>query len=184
MLILRRLGAYACDYAIVLIAVTVCFTIYLIFGTEILQAIQISPALLSDKALLLKEMDNFLPLPSRILLALLMLAASFAYFILLESSKKQATLGKRLFNLKVSSEQGRGMSVWHACQRYFWFALPSILYLLLCVVKKDSAEDAKLSMKVIAILLMHAAWYFPILVTPDNRSAYDILSRTKVVSSS
>jgi uncharacterized RDD family membrane protein YckC len=84
--------------------------------------------------------------------------------------------------LKVSTEQGSHLSILHAYQRYFWFALPDILYLLLCVLKTDLTVETQFNIRMFAILLMRVLWYFPIFVTPGKRCAYDILSRTKVIN--
>jgi uncharacterized RDD family membrane protein YckC len=47
-------------------------------------------------------------------------AISWAYFAGCESSKRQATPGKRLFGLRVTDEDGKRATFWRASQR-FWF---------------------------------------------------------------
>jgi uncharacterized RDD family membrane protein YckC len=53
-----------------------------------------------------------------------------AYFVLMESSEKQATLGKMLLNLKVGKANGERLSVANALGRYF---AKIISALILCI---------------------------------------------------
>ncbi len=111
------------------------------------------------------------------------------YYVSLESSIMQATLGKKLLGLKVVGIRGTRLSLWRACERYFWFMLPHILFWILCdgrelLMQYAAGNLTKVTptMGMYAIFIMHILWYLPVCVTPDKTSAYDILSSTKVIN--
>lgn len=70
----------------------------------------------------------------------------FAYFVFMESSPKQATLGKQLMNLKVTNEQYQRLSVEQAIIRWIC-KIPSALILMLGYImaafdqKKQALHD-------------------------------------------
>lgn len=52
---------------------------------------------------------------------------SWFYFATLESSAKQGTIGKQVFNLKVTDSSGNSISFWRATGRYFAKILSSLI---------------------------------------------------------
>lgn len=56
------------------------------------------------------------------------LIATIIYYVLMESSKKQATIGKMIFGIKVVDENGGRISVGRAIGRYFGKYLSGMIF--------------------------------------------------------
>jgi uncharacterized RDD family membrane protein YckC len=72
------------------------------------------------------------------------LAASWLYFALMESSPRQATLGKSLLSLRVTDKNGQRLSFGHATGRYFSKIITGLVplgigYILAGVTEKKQA---------------------------------------------
>jgi uncharacterized RDD family membrane protein YckC len=61
---------------------------------------------------------------------LLLLCLGVAYYVVLESSYRQATIGKMAFGLKVSTESGERITAVNALGRYFAKILSAIILLI------------------------------------------------------
>lgn len=64
------------------------------------------------------------------LLTVLQLLAGISYFSVLESSTRQATLGKSVVGIKVGDEEGRQISLGTAVGRYFSKILSAVILLI------------------------------------------------------
>lgn len=97
----------------------------------------------------------FSPPPDTITLPTLvvLLTLPFSYYVILESSDKQASFGKRLMDIKVVNANGGKSSASRIMIRTLLYFIP-----------------------VLALL-----WYLP--VFPEKTTVYDLLSGTKVVGS-
>ena len=71
--------------------------------------------------------DGYNMLQSNIPLSIISLGVGIAYFAGLESSTRQATLGKMLFKLKVGDVNGNQISFGNALGRYFAKILSAII---------------------------------------------------------
>ena len=71
--------------------------------------------------------DGYNMLQSNIPLSIISLGIGIAYFAGMESSTRQATLGKILFRLKVGDAQGKQISFGNALGRYFAKILSGII---------------------------------------------------------
>ncbi|WP_304544561.1 RDD family protein [Sulfurimonas microaerophilic] len=73
----------------------------------------------------------------------------FSYFIFLESSKKQATLGKRIFKIKVVNHEGERLSIANSAGRNFGRILSGLIlgigYLMVLFTPKKQALHDKLA---------------------------------------
>jgi uncharacterized RDD family membrane protein YckC len=105
----------------------------------------------------------------------------FAYFVYFESSKAQATPGKRWMNLKVVDLEGRRISFPRAFFRYFARGMPGLVLVIV-----DVAANG------VGIVNEHLIWYFfipfvtyaPILFMDEGLGVHDVLACTVVVKGS
>lgn len=104
--------------------------------------------------------------------------ALFAYFVYFESSKAQATPGKKWMNLRVTDLEGRRISFLRAFFRYFARGMPTIV-----LVVVDVATNG------IGIINEHLGFYFlipivtyaPILFMDMRQGLHDVMAGTIVV---
>lgn len=104
----------------------------------------------------------------------------FAYFVYFESSKAQATPGKKWMDLKVVDLEGRRISFLRAFFRYFARGMPSIV-----LVVVDIAANG------MGIINEHLGFYFlipivtyvPILFMDMRQGVHDVMAGTVVVKS-
>ena len=89
-----------------------------------------------------------------ITLALLELVIGWLYFVLLETSQKQATLGKMLVEIKVTDINGNRLGFGQATGRYF--------------------------SKMISMIILGVGFLFP-LWTPRKQALHDIIAGTLVL---
>lgn len=107
------------------------------------------------------------------------------YFAILESSKNQASFGKKLFNLYVCDSNNQKLSFLRALSRYFLLIIPSMPT---CVIYISSSSTIDYISKVQNYylmpigLLVSAIYFIPIFFTKGRRTAYDILTSSRVCS--
>lgn len=75
-------------------------------------------------------LGNYSIIQSSPLLSLLQFIVAIGYFTGMESSSKQATLGKAVVGIKVGDEQGRQISLGTAVGRYFCKILSAVILLI------------------------------------------------------
>lgn len=106
------------------------------------------------------------------------------YYVLLESSKYQASLGKQLFKLYVSDLHDQRLSFLRALGRYVLLLLPSLPLLYVQFTSESMAEYThKVSghyFLMAIYLLVVFIWISPIFFTKARTTFYDMLSETRV----
>lgn len=106
------------------------------------------------------------------------------YYVLLESSKYQASLGKQLFNLYVSDLHNHTLTLPRALGRYLLLLIPHILLLYVQITSASEADfvakisDHPLMMWVYFVIVL--VWIIPIFFTQARTTFYDMLSSTRV----
>jgi uncharacterized RDD family membrane protein YckC len=106
--------------------------------------------------------------------------ALFAYFVYFESSRAQATPGKKWMNLKVVDFEEKRISFLRAFFRYFARGVPGIVLVVVDVAANGAG-----------IINEHLGWYFliplaiymPILFMDMRQGVHDVLTGTVVVKS-
>ena len=122
------------------------------------------------------------------------------YFCFFESSKHQATPGKNLFGLYVSTLDDTKITLGRALGRYLLLALPRLLPAAL-IIYGISAYDIPLDanslglfvgtigattvaywwmLLLLLFLMLYIAWFIPIFFTKERKTVYDMLSGTRV----
>lgn len=156
-----------------------CFIDGLIMGIPIavsLLIIIIPFMLTADKELLQLQTMKYT--------SVIVLIVSLLYYTLFESSKYQATLGKKLFNLYVSDINNQRISFKNALGRWFLWWFPGIPVLLLQLTSTSMADyDAKMQNYwwFFAICYtLYLVFLIPIFFTKERTTLYDILSSTRV----
>jgi uncharacterized RDD family membrane protein YckC len=115
------------------------------------------------------------------------------YFVYFEQSEWQGTIGKKICKIKVVDTANKRLSLFKALNRYLVRIAPSLLFYYLsffinspaCLKTLESATDLSTTCGKIVVIggtAITLLWYGPIFCTKDNRTTYDILSNTKVVS--
>lgn len=94
----KRIAAFVVDFIILCVTTPLVMSVFFIF-------LNTPPP----------EKDN----PMAIVLAVIFIIISWLYFAFTECSKKQASIGKRIFQLKVTDLQGNRISFYKATLR-FW----------------------------------------------------------------
>ena len=111
-----RVGAYIVDTIVLLIAQTIIFTI---FGVSMFGATSLDPA----------ATDVFATAGGGIAYAITTIG-SVLYFVIMESSAKQGTLGKMALGLVVTDADGNRISFLRALGRYFAKILSGLILLI------------------------------------------------------
>ncbi len=104
----------------------------------------------------------------------------FAYFVYFESSKAQATPGKKWMNLRVIDFEGKRISFLRAFFRYFARGMPSIVLVVVDIATNGTG-----------IINEHLGFYFlipfvtyaPILFMDMRQGVHDVMAGTVVVKS-
>ncbi|MCL1920967.1 MAG: RDD family protein [Kiritimatiellaeota bacterium] len=102
----------------------------------------------------------------------LFVLASYLYFILLESSARQATLGKSVLGLRVVGADGGRISIWRAAVRNLGKALPIIVFKLLL-------DEVYLSDVLFSLVLLVCACV--VSFSRQKRALHDFAAKTYVV---
>ncbi len=111
-----RVGAYLIDYVILMVAQ---FMVYSIFGVSLFGAASLDP-----------EAAGMFESVGAIIAFLITSIGAILYSVILESSAKQATLGKMALGLVVVDEHGGRISFLRALGRYFAKILSAIILLI------------------------------------------------------
>lgn len=114
----------------------------------------------------------------------IILVVSLLYYTLFESSRYQATLGKKLFNLYVSDINDKRISFQNALGRWLLWWFPGFPILLLQITSTSLADyNAKMESYwwIFAICYtLYLVFIIPIFFTKDRTTLYDMLSGTRV----
>ena len=113
------------------------------------------------------------------------------YFVFFESSKHQATPGKKLFNLLVVTKDGKQLTIFKALYRYTMYLLPAIPIFILFLVYPERYGNIDLvnasietffifTAVYIIIIVMSLIWYLPIFFTKERKCVHDMISSTRV----
>lgn len=131
----RRFAAYSIDGLVLLVAaVPLALALAFIFGPSSDSSSSASVSLLLD---------------------LVSIAGGWLYFALMESSSKQATLGKMAVGIKVTDENGERLSLGRASGRYFAKVLSGLTlgvgYLMAGLTKKKQALHDKVANTLVVV---------------------------------
>lgn len=100
------------------------------------------------------------------------------YFILLEISDKQSTLGKRFFNLKVTNKQSAPIGIKESFVRTLIRFLPwEITHISLLGIY--FVENSKINMSIWISNILILIYVITIFITRGNLTIHDYFSRTK-----
>lgn len=102
-----------------------------------------------------------------------------SYFALFESSKYQATPGKKLLNLYVSNLDNQKLNFKKALQRSLLF-MPSLLLPITIGAGIAIGYNKLIWIYILLDSCLLIAWYIPIFFTKERMTTYDILSSSKV----
>lgn len=111
-----RVVAYLIDAVVLTIAQ---FVIFAVFGVSMLGADSMDP-----------DAANVFATTGGVLAYTIIMIGSILYFVLMESSSKQGTLGKMALGLIVTDTQGRRISFGRALGRYFAKILSGLILLI------------------------------------------------------
>jgi uncharacterized RDD family membrane protein YckC len=111
-----------------------------------------------------------------------------AYFVFFEQSKWQGTIGKRLLKLKVVDITNKRISALKALKRHLIYMGPNLITLMSLVLVYITWS--KIHMLTIVALMVFSltcsviGWFLliPIFFTKNKVTAYDMMSKTKIVS--
>lgn len=123
------------------------------------------------------------------------------YFVLQESSKWQATLGKMLFNISVVDLNYKKISLGKSFYRTFLYSIPMLpflilnFYIQLLIVESNAnvvGDEVNISPFVymfvemivwgIAGIILQFIWFLPIFFRKDRKCMHDIISSTLVTN--
>ena len=133
--------------------------------------------------------ENILPkISSQFLSPLWLGISSFViyllYFAFFESSKYQATPGKMLMGLYVTTANHGKLTFFRACDRYLVFAVPAILmsgiFYLPYFTKLTITDDVIALISYATGLVLSVIWFLPIYFTKERKCMYDMFSGTRV----
>lgn len=121
--------------------------------------------------------------------SILTLIVTIAYFVLMESSPKQGTLGKMLLGMKITDENGERMSVATASKRYaiFWiFGLITSILSIVAGSPKPSSVAITVTTTIVTLLgcIYRIVIFITMLVaeSKQGQGLHDKLSKTYVVN--
>lgn len=98
------------------------------------------------------------------------------FFACFESSKYQATPGKKLMNLYVSNRRNQKINFKRAFLRYFLWCSPPYFFIF---TVNTISSDYRTSF-VFALCIISFLWYVTIFFTKERKTIYDMLSSTRV----
>lgn len=130
------------------------------------------------------------------IIALVNYSIVIIYFILQESSKKQATVGKMLFGLYVVKFDGEKISLLKSLFRTLAYSIPILPYMIFtCYLEMYSIEAIEKSLSTFVIntgfevilvvlicLVLKFIWVLPIFFTKQVRCMHDIITSTFVIT--
>ena len=145
----KRLGAYVIDSLILSAALQVIFSaimpLYMSLNAGLLKEFTEAAEKTDGPSMELLMQMFYSFLPFIIAATILTLIAYWLYFALMESSANQATLGKKVFNIIVTDEQGQRIDFKKASIRFAIKYLCSFIFLLFLPIfftqKKQTIHD-------------------------------------------
>jgi len=113
------------------------------------------------------------------------LIISILYFVLMESSSKQGSLGKMLLGIKITDENGGRISIVTALERYVIFGVFGLITSVLSIVQGPPKVGATMGASTI-LSLIGFVYYIIILITmlssEFKQGLHDKLAKTYVVN--
>jgi uncharacterized RDD family membrane protein YckC len=129
--------------------------------------------------------------PSTIKPGLILLTTSsiigFIYVVYFEQSKWQGTIGKRLLKLKVVDISNKRLSLLNASKRYLIYIAPTLVRYMTFFLMYGALQKTNITFLLATIgfylICLITGWLLllPIFFTKNKVTAYDMLSKTKVV---
>lgn len=176
---LKRFLAYICDGIIgCLIVILVGFSVAL--GWSILNFSMLK-GLENFKFSVFVVMTQFMRNQSFIAVFMSVAICCIAlFFTIYESSRYQATPGKRLCDLYVGTSNNKRLSFKRALWRYILFILPGILSVVLGLIVALIYKPIDEIMNIL-IYVLTAIWFGPIL-SVNRLGVHDMLSKTVVLA--
>lgn len=118
--------------------------------------------------------------------SIVMLIVTIAYFVLMESSSKQGTLGKMLLGIKITDENGERISPVTALERYVIFGIFSLIGNIMSIAQGPKiSTTGGLGISTI-ISLIGFVYYIIILITmlssEYKQGIHDKLAKTYLVN--
>lgn len=117
--------------------------------------------------------------------SIVVLIVTIAYFVLLESSPKQGSLGKMLLGIKITDQDGGRISVVTALERYVIFGVFSLVVSILSIIQGPPKAGTTISVSSI-LSLVSFVYYIVILITmlssEFKQGIHDKLAKTYVVN--
>lgn len=164
----KRILAYIIDSILISIPVTAIITTFIVFCT------------ITDN----RELVNLLILKFNSIFIFLVASLYFAFF---ESSKYQASLGKKFLNLYVCDSDNRKLSFMRALSRCFLLMLVGILPMCFFQLTSDTAIEyisriQSYNWLIRGGFLLCIGCLIPVFFTKDRKTIYDMLSASRVYS--
>jgi uncharacterized RDD family membrane protein YckC len=100
------------------------------------------------------------------------------YFAIMESSSKQATLGKKLFDIVVTDLEGNRISFGKATVRYLCKFLPGDI--VLSIISAISGIPPHFSFFIPIVVFLFV--FMPAFFTPKKQAFHDIVAKTMVMA--
>lgn len=117
--------------------------------------------------------------------SIITLVIGIAYFVLMESSSKQGTLGKMLLGIKITDENGGRISIVTALERYVIFNIFALITSILSLVQGPPKASATIGASTI-LSLISFVYYIIILITmlssEYKQGLHDKLTKTYLVN--
>ena len=106
------------------------------------------------------------------------------YFTLMESSAKQATIGKKLVGMTVTDMKGERISLRHALVRTVGKSIPLLFFVLFAEIISPVVQFFENAGLLILIpILLAGLWYLPMWFNPGKQATHDMMAGTLVLTS-
>ncbi len=137
------------------------------FGIAMVMGVTLSPDCGSMDA-------NAMPAAQPVFFVIAMLALVWAYKAILESSSWQATVGKKMLGLKVTTMDGQKVSLMQATMRTWPFWLAYLMQVIESLVGMGGILSTAVSLAGLVALIVIA-------FTPKKQGVHDMIAKTLVV---
>lgn len=117
---------------------------------------------------------------TKIIYFLIFIVLAVLYYAFFESSRSQATPGKRLLKLYVSGMGNQKLSTDRAFCRLCLQQLPVIFTCLFAMIAVEYTSQDNYGLIGLIIWIAITLWYIPIFFTKDKKTVYDMLSSSRV----
>lgn len=107
------------------------------------------------------------------IISIIMLIPGAIYHIYMLSHKWQATIGKRIFSVFITNEEGKKLSLKHSATRYFVSLLPWAMNILVII----GIMNHDIKMILLAAIIV-AFWYDTSFLKSRKRTIHDIICKT------